>query len=322
MRFVIFGAGAIGGTVGARLHQSGHHVTLIARGAHLEAIQRDGLTFVTPVERAVLALEAAADPGGVRWTGDEVVLLATKSQDTLRALLDLRDAAGAEVPVVCLQNGVDNERVAVRLMAEVYGALVMLPAAHLEPGTVEAYGADVSGHIDIGRFPEGVDHCCEEISAALAGSRLDSDARPDVMRLKYAKLLLNLGNVVGALFAAGDRRSELTEMVRAEGRAVLEAAEVQYVSDEVADTEGRWRRWGVRDIDGRRRAGSSTWQSLARGTGALETDYLNGEIVLLGRLHGVPTPLNARLCELAAEAGRAHRAPQSLSADDVLAVRA
>ena len=134
MRFVIFGAGAIGGVVGARLHQSGHAVTLIARGAHLDAIRRDGLTLVTPVERVVLPIPAVGEPGGVDWTGDEVVLLATKSQDTLAALTALRDAAGSAVPVVCLQNGVENERVALRLMDEVYGAVVMLPAAHLEAG--------------------------------------------------------------------------------------------------------------------------------------------------------------------------------------------
>jgi 2-dehydropantoate 2-reductase len=111
-------------------------------------------------------------------------------------------------------------------------------------------------------------------------------------------------------------------MISAEGRAVLDAAGVSYVSDEISDIEARWRRWGVREIDGRARAGSSTWQSLARGTGALETDYLNGEIVLQGRLHGVPTPLNERLCELAAEAARERRAPGTLSADDVLGVPA
>src|ERR1700744_294228 len=99
MRFVIFGAGAIGGAVGARLHQSGHAVTLIARGAHLEAIRSHGLTFLTPAERAVLPLPAVADPGGVDWSGDEVVLLATKSQDTLAALSALRAAAGSHVPV-------------------------------------------------------------------------------------------------------------------------------------------------------------------------------------------------------------------------------
>jgi 2-dehydropantoate 2-reductase len=322
MRFVIFGAGAIGGAVGARLHQSGHGVTLIARGANLGAIQRDGLTFLTPVERVVLPLPAVGGPGDVDWTGDEVVLLATKSQDTLTALTALRAAAGSAVPVVCLQNGVENERVALRLLDEVYAAVVMLPAAHLEAGTIEAYGAETTGHIDVGCYPEGVDERCEEICAALAASRLDSHAVADVMRLKYAKLLLNLTNVVGALFADSERRRELSELVTAEGRAVLEAAGVAYVAREISDIEARWRRWGVRDIDGRSRAGSSTWQSLARGTGALETDYLNGEIVLQGRLHGVPTPLNQRLCALAATAARERRAPGTLSADDALAVPA
>ena len=61
---------------------------------------------------------------------------------------------------------------------------------------------------------------------------------------------------------------------------------------------------GVDEIAGRPRAGSSSWQSLARGTGAIETDYLNGEIVLLGRLHGVPTPLNAALCAVAGRYAR------------------
>jgi 2-dehydropantoate 2-reductase len=322
MRFVIFGAGAIGGAVGARLHQSGHAVALIARGAHLTAIRRDGLTFLTPVERAVLPLPAVGDPGAVEWRGDEVVLLATKSQDTLGALTTLRDAAGSGVPVVCLQNGVENERVALRLMDTVYGAVVMLPAAHLKAGTIEAYGAETTGHIDVGRYPEGADPRCEEISAALAASRLDSHPVPDVMRLKYAKLMLNLTNVVSALFVASDRRRELSELVKAEGRAVLDAAGVSYSAPEISDIEARWRRWGVRDIDGRSRAGSSTWQSLARGTGALETDYLNGEIVLQGRLHGVPTPFNAQLCRLAAEAARERRAPGTLSADEVLAVPA
>jgi len=133
---------------------------------------------------------------------------------------------------------------------------------------------------------------------------------------------LNLANAVGALFAASERRRELSELVKAEGRAVLDAAGVTYVAQEISDIEARWRRWGVRDIDGRSRAGSSTWQSLARGTGALETDYLNGEIVLQGRLHGVPTPLNERMCRLAAEAALQGRAPGTLSADDVLAVPA
>jgi len=325
MRFVIFGAGAVGGVVGARLHQAGFGVTLIARGAHLEAIRRDGLTLLTPTERVTLRLPAAADPAEVEWTDEDVVLLATKSQDTLGALTDLRAAAGTAVPVVCVQNGVENERAALRLMERVYGAVVMVPTAHLEPGLVESYGTELSGMIDVGRYPGGVDESCEQICAALSGSMFLSEPSPAVMRLKYAKLLVNLGNAVHALCRPGERRDELNELARAEGEAALTAAGIDFVADEVTDVDTRWARMGVRDIAGRRRPGSSTWQSLARGTGTIETDYLNGEIVLQGRLHGVPTPVNAALCRLAAQAareGRGGREPNLIGAEDVLAVAA
>ena len=287
MRFVVFGAGAIGGVVGARLHQSGHDVVLIARGPHLRAIRADGLTLLTPDERTVVSIGTAAGPGEIDWGADDVVLLATKSQDSVGALTSLRDAAGTAVPVVCLQNGVENERVALRLMETVYGAVVMAPTAHLEPGVVEAYGSVLSGMVELGLYPAGIDARCESIAAALTRSRIEARAVGDVMRRKHAKLLLNLGNAVEALCGAGEASEELAERALEEGRAVLEAAGVEFEAPDVSDLEGRWARMGVREIGGRRRGGSSTWQSLARGTGSLETDYLNGEIVLIGRLHGV-----------------------------------
>jgi 2-dehydropantoate 2-reductase len=317
MRWVILGAGAIGGVVGARLCQAGFAVTLIARGAHLEAIRRRGLELVTPEERSVLEIQAAGSPGEVEWTGDDVVLVATKSQDTLGALTSLRDAAGPLTPVVCVQNGVDNERVALRLFDSVYGAVVMCPAAHLQPGSVEAYGTTLTGMIDVGRYPDGIDARCEQLCAVLEGSRFSSRPVSDVMRLKYAKLLLNLGNAVQALCGPGDRSDELTKRAREEGRVALTASGVEYEAPEVTDLDGRWRRMGVRDIDGRSRAGSSTWQSLTRGS-SLETDYLNGEIVIAGRVHRVPTPVNASLCRLAWQAAHEGWAPGSLDPDDVL----
>jgi 2-dehydropantoate 2-reductase len=325
MRFVVFGAGAVGGVVGAQLHQAGHDVALIARGAHLRELQRSGLTLETPSQRSVLRIPAAGDPAelgvGARGT-DDVVLLATKSQDTAGALDALQRAGAWDVPVVCLQNGVENERVALRRFRDVYGAVVMAPTAHLRPGAVEAYGALASGMIDLGRYPEGTDELAEQLAAALAESQFRSRVWPDVMRLKYAKLILNLGNAVTALCADDDRVGELRDRVTAEGRAALDAAGIDHDDDGVDDLAGRWAQIGVSDIGGRERAGSSTWQSLVRGTGAVETDYLNGEIVLVGRLHGIPTPVNAALCRLAAEQARGGAAPGELSVDEVLAVAA
>ena len=319
MQFVIFGAGAVGGAVGARLHQAGCDVTLIARGPHFEAIKREGLRFETPVERVVLELPVVNDPAAVTWREDHVVLLVVKSQDTASALDSLRVAAPPSLPIVCLQNGVENERLALRMFATVYAGVVMLPAAHLEPGLVQAYGAALTGIIDVGRYPNGADERCDAIVGALAGAGLRSSARPDVMRSKYAKLIVNLGNAVHALCAPGARSEELIELAGNEGRAALRAAGIAFAAEEVQDVRGRWERMQVQGIGGQERAGSSTWQSLARGTRALETDYLNGEISLLGRLHEVPTPVNDTLCQLADRLARERAAPGQLSPEDVFA---
>jgi 2-dehydropantoate 2-reductase len=322
MRFVIFGAGAIGGAVGARLHQRGFDVALLARGAHLDAIRSSGLTLETPIERSVLRLTAAADPAELGIGGDDVVLLATKSQDTGAALASLREAGAGDVPIVCLQNGVENERAALRLFPRVYGAVVMVPAAHLEPGAVQAYGTRLTGIVDIGAYPRGADERCETIAEALGASQFSSRTEAEIMRFKHAKLVLNLANVVLALCGPGERSDDLVELARAEGRAALTAAGIPFEADEVDDVKGRWERIGVRDIQGRPRAGSSSWQSLARGTGTIETDYLNGEITLLGRLHGVPTPVNSALCSIASRYARQGRPPGELDPRELLAVAA
>ncbi|MEO6857284.1 MAG: 2-dehydropantoate 2-reductase N-terminal domain-containing protein [Solirubrobacteraceae bacterium] len=275
MRFVIYGAGAIGGVIGARLHKGGYEVALIARGRHLEAIQANGLTLETPVERESLRLPAASDPAELEvGRAGDVVLRAVKGQDTVTALDALRAASLQSVPIVCLQNGVENERVALRRQPSVYGAVVMLPAAHFEPGIVRAYGTRLTGIVDVGCYPRGSDELSMQISAALAGSRFLSRVQEDIMRLKYAKLILNLRNVVGALCGPGEGSEALTEGARAEGRAALEAAGIDFHDPEVDDLTGRWERIGVEPINGEGPPPSSSWQSLVRGAppGSLSPD--------------------------------------------------
>jgi 2-dehydropantoate 2-reductase len=319
LRFIVFGAGAVGGVVGARLHQSGREVVLIARGAHYEAIARDGLRLETPSESAVLEVPVFDDPGAVRWGADDVVLLAMKTQDTAGALGTLAAAAPADTPILCVQNGVENERLALRVFPNVYGALVMAPTGHLEPGVVQAYSTPLSGGIDVGRYPEGADSTCREVTDALSQARFSAFARPEIMRWKYAKLLTNLGNVAEALCGPdADGEEELVDRAQDEGRACLRAAGIDFASDE-EDAERRRDLLRLAPIAGRERGGGSTWQSLARGAAGVETDYLNGEIVLLGRLHGVPTPVNVLLCSLAREAVRRGARPGDLSPADVIA---
>jgi 2-dehydropantoate 2-reductase len=257
------------------------------------------------------------DPAAVPWHEDDVVLLATKTQDTAAALGALAAVAPADLPIVCVQNGVENERLALRMFANVYGALVMAPTAHLEPGVVQAYSTPLSGGIDVGCYPSGVDSITYEIAAALSQARFSSLARPRIMRWKYAKLLANLGNVVEALVGTDADDDELDSLARAEGRACLRAAGIDFASEE-EDAERRGDLLRIEPIAGRERGGGSTWQSFARGAASIETDYLNGEIVLLGRLYGVPTPVNELLCELARQALRKGSKPGAISPADVL----
>jgi len=291
MRFVILGAGGIGGTIGARLHLAGEAVALIARGEHGRALQRDGMHFLTPRAEQHLAIPTVLEPGALDWTTEDVVLLCVKSQQSVAALDALRSAAGDRVPVVCVQNGVANETMALRRFANVYAMVVILPAAHLSPGAVLTYAEAPGGVLDVGRFPSGVDACCTAIAAALTRAGFSCEPDPAVMRQKYAKLLMNLNNALQAACEMGDGAREIAAQLRSEALACYAAAGIDCAD---ARETGARRSAGLRyqDIPGHPRHGGSSWQSVARGTGDIEADYLNGEIVLLGRRYGVPTPAN------------------------------
>jgi 2-dehydropantoate 2-reductase len=316
MRYIIYGAGAVGGVIGARLFQHGHDVTLIVRSAHLDAIRAGGLTLQTPDATAVLAIPVVAHPSELSFTADDVVLLTMKTQHAESALNDLRAAAGANIPVVCAQNGVENERLAARRFANVYGMLVLLPATYLEPGIVQAHCAPVSGILDAGRYPSGDDAVIARVTGDLDASDLSAHPTPDIMRWKYAKLLSNLSNAIQAACGFdGDARA-LYARVRDEAIACYHAAGIAWAS-EAEMSERRKAMSPLREIAGHARAGGSSWQSLARSTGSIETDYLNGEIALLGRLHSVSTPANAALQTIASRMARDGAAPGSVRVAEV-----
>ena len=86
MRWIVYGAGAIGGTVGARLHMSGAEVVLIARGEHAATLQRQGLKFVHPAGVEQLPITCVTHPSELVPQPTDRVLLAMKTQHTPAAL--------------------------------------------------------------------------------------------------------------------------------------------------------------------------------------------------------------------------------------------
>lgn len=316
MKYVVYGAGAVGGVIGSNLHQGGVEVTLVARGAHLAAIREHGLRLVTAVGSTALEIPAVASASEVEWTPDTVVLLCVKSHQTAVALDDLTTHAPATTPVVSVQNGVANEQAILRRFARTYSLCVMLPSTHLDPGVVVQKCHPTPGILDVGRIPRGLDDLTTAIAEDLRRGGFESVPRPDIMPWKYRKLIRNLGNAVDAVCAPGDGVDDLVRLAVDEGELVLRTAGIPLVTDAEDDD----RRGDIlRSTTGPWQRGGSTWQSVRRGCGAVEVDYLSGEVVLLGRLHGVPTPVNELLQQVTSELASAGGEPRSLAAGDLLA---
>lgn len=328
VRYVILGAGAVGATIGARLAEAGCGVTLVGRGEHAAVVKRDGLHLAMP-DRTVQLPIPMVTIDELRLKRDDVLFLGVKSQDTAHLLDQLAsvpaDGDASDLPVFCAQNGVANEDAVLRHFARVYGVCVNIPATHLEPGVVEAPGTPVSGILQLGRYPSGADDLTFTVAADLRRSGFLAEVRSDVMAWKRAKLLSNLANALQVLCVGGyewragndDATGTVVSRMRAEATACFAAAAWTVTDGEQFRAEAG--AFQISAVNGRVRGGGSTWQSVERGLPSVETDYLNGEIVRLGRQYGVPTPVNAAIQAGMREITRRSRAPGTLHPADLLA---
>ena len=321
MRIVIYGAGAIGSTIGGHLWRTGHDTVLIGRPGHVAAIRERGLTLITPTQTYRLEVPATADAAADGIGPDDVVLLCCKSQDTDLALRELR-AAGADpahTAIFCCQNSITNEPAALRYFARVYGVLIVLTGIYLEDGVVHNPVRGNAGYIEVGRYPTGTDDSAEAVAAALREASFAATTHPQIMAPKGAKLLGNLGNALSAITdGRGDGHAYLAAL-QAEAQAVLDAAGRPHERQDTYRARVQASR-GTNELPhGMRNLGSS-WQSLMRQQGGSEADHLNGEIVRLGRIHGIPTPYNALVQRIAAAMAVRREAPGRYTAEALMAM--
>jgi 2-dehydropantoate 2-reductase len=329
-RYVIVGAGAIGGGIGGRLAHDGQQVVLVARGDHLEAMRGRGLRIRTPTEDVIVPVAAVSRPGEVQLHTDDVLVLATKTQQLMPVLSEWADAdvhdaegvigtAGEYLPVFTATNGVAAEDLALRYFTRVFGICVWMPATRLEPGEVIVRAAPVAGVLHLGRVPADTtardSELLQRVAADWTAAGFDIRLPADVMPWKYRKLISNLGNVFEALTGSTQEVGGLLEAAEAEARAIFDAAGVRYI-DDAEEAATRATGFTVQPVPGvEGRSGGSTWQSLTRGTRDIETDYLNGEIVLLAHRIGSTAPINSRLARLGRRAATTGARPGDLSPD-------
>ena len=176
-------------------------------------------------------------------------------------------------------NGVAAEEKALRYFARVFGICVWLPAVHLEPGEVIVRSWPVVGQFHIARWPASISTQADaDLLARLAetwtAAGIHVRTPDDVVPWKYNKLLSNLGNAVGALTAESADASEVVAALREEGANVLRHAGIDYVSFEISTAARAEDGPTIRPIPGWNAGPSnSTWQSLSRNTGNVETDF-------------------------------------------------
>jgi 2-dehydropantoate 2-reductase len=180
MRFTIVGSGAVGGYYGAKLARAGHEVTFVARGAHLEAMQKRGLVVRSPVGDFTVAARAVKDPSDAAPC--EVAIFAVKAYSNRDALPLLARAVGSSGLALTLQNGVDSvEEVAAAVdRGRVLGGSTYIATALVEPGVIEQTGTHrriVFGEV-FGESPRVSDRV-RAIHEAFAAADIESDPVPD-----------------------------------------------------------------------------------------------------------------------------------------------
>jgi len=290
MRIAVLGSGGIGGYYGALLAKAGNDVSFVARGAHLEAMQRRGLTVRTPEGESTTPVTAVADTRTLRPV--DLVLFCVKSYDTEPAAQALAPLMARDTAVVTLQNGVDN----VEAIASVVGSgPVLAGAVYIAlqlagPGVVLRTGGE--GKIVFGELSGAVTERTRRIADAFQQSGISHEVSTDITRVLWEKFLFiaGVGGVtalarsdIGPLLASLEGRTllttscaEIVTVAQAAG-APLRAHAVDAVIAQAATLPPQWRSSMARDLeDGRR----------------LEVEALSGAVVRRGMRHGVPTPVH------------------------------
>ena len=313
----ILGAGAVGSVVGAVLNESGQKVLLVGRENHVNAINEGGLEFRDALQRETDSLEIDAQ---VTLESADTVFLATKMPDVRAGLEQIRETA-PEATVVPLQNGVRADDMAADVIGRdhVVGGVALFGAEFLEPGVVTL---SRPGTLLLGN-PWGTSNAKVESVAGLFphDDWLVVQTHTNLRGARWTKLLINLNNALPAITGeplqtiyednalariATSAFWEGTQTARKAGRPLASLPEVPRLLLVSASFVPHWLGWRpfrrqILDALGDEPVLPSTLQSVLRD-GADEIDYLNGEIVALGREIGSPTPINRALVEMVHDA--------------------
>ncbi len=290
MRVMMMGSGGVGGFVGAGLFDTGHDVTFVARGAHLEAIREHGLCMLSEDgSRRFLQVDVVERPADAGATFD-LIVFAVKAYDTQSAAELLVPAVGDETAVLTLQNGIDSVPMLSSVLGaeHVIGGATWLTAHIAEPGVIEYQDALVRAAI--GEPGGGVSDRVEAIAEALRGCGIETEVSDDITRILWSKIVLL--SVHGGMSAAcqlplGDILStegmeDVYRLMFNEAASVGRALGVDLPESTSDDL--------VALLQSAPADNTTSLQVDFGHQRRVELEYLTGAVVRRGREAGVPTP--------------------------------
>lgn len=309
MKIAVIGAGAVGSVIGGLLAQAGEEVTLIGRRAHIDAVNRGGLL----IDGALGTMRVHVGAQEQLDFPPEAALLTTKTQAVAAAAREAQPYV-SDVPVVTVQNGVRGDQLAAGVLGKenILSSVVLFGATFLEPGTV-TYAP--RGMLVLG-VPFGPVDARARTIAAVLDKAIPTRLSDNIQGAHWTKLIINENNAIPAITGLSiqevTRRpalSRLAVLLMKEAAATIRAAGIELASLPrlpasaltamlymPAPLAGVLLRMLSRSL-GARPALGSTLQSVKRGK-RTEIDYLNGEVVALGKRIGRPTPYNAVVVDL------------------------
>ena len=323
-KIAVIGAGAVGSLIGGLLAHAGEDVTLIARGAHVNALHEKGLQIEGVLGTLIIPVKAAET---LEFKPD-LLLLAVKSQDVETACQSIKEMA-KDATILTLQNGTRSDEIVASFFPRehIISGVVMLNAQFLQPGQI-IYAR--SGALLIGEAFTKNGIRGEEIRALLQPA-IQTEISPDIRGAHWAKLLVNnLGNGLEAMTGMSINECMQHEVMKRIGILTLRegAGVIRKAGYKLASLPGvpagvlRFLVHAPLPVAGallkrsfgKARTLSSTLQSLKRGR-PTEIDYLNGEIVMLAKQIGMECPFNAKIVELvkAVEKGGGFLSPAALA---------
>ncbi len=295
MKIGIAGAGAVGCHYGSLLQQAGNDVSYLARGAHLEAMQKAGLHHVSGECDRTIRVKADDQPDVL--SGSEVIIFTCKMNDLDEMIQAVRTVAGTETLLVPLQNGLEAPAMVAdgfSLQAVVAGTAFI--GARIEtPGTV-IHSAAGGMRLGLWRHGKGEEKF-QMLARALTEAGVPARREGDVKRMLWRKLLWNCGfNAITAItrrYAKDMAANEETLSIVRE--AMQETVTVANASDVTLSEEDILKHIRVTLEMGAVK--TSMWQDLDRGR-RTEIDFINGLVVHRAAEKGIEAPVNRMLSVL------------------------